>query len=118
MAQIDSARVLRTWFCRLAGNQFETIRRQRNVAHLLRTPDQVGLVSQLRSIRQALADLEVVEVMPFLVEGRSVVVNAGRLKGVEGVIKRLKGKTRVVINVEMIQQAVAIEVDSQDLSPA
>ena len=105
-------------FCRLKGNQFDGVRQQRNVARMLRTPDQHGLVMQLRSIHQALAASEVVEVLPFLEEGKPVIVKAGRLKGVEGVILRLKGKSRVVINVEMIQQAVAIEVDSQDLGPA
>lgn len=104
-------------FCRLQNHQFDGLRQQRNVARMLRTPDQHGLVEQLRSIHVALSASEVVDVMPFLEEGREVEVTAGRLKGLQGIISRLKGKTRVVINVEMIQQAVAIEVDSQDLAP-
>ena len=104
-------------FALLNMNQFNKVQQYQNVARLLRTMDQLGLERQLSSIRRALNENEVVEVFPFLVEGRHVIVKLGPMKGFEGVIQRRKGKTRVVINVEMIQHSVAIEVDSQDVAP-
>ena len=104
-------------FALLNMDQFNKVQRYQHVARLLRTVDQLGLVRQLCAIRRALNENEVVEVLPFLVEGRHVMVKFGPMKGFEGVIQRRKGKTRVVINVEMIQHSVAVELDSQDLAP-
>jgi len=104
-------------FALLNMNQFNKVQQYQNVARLLRTMDQLGLERQLSSIRRALNENEIMEVFPFLVEGRHVIVKLGPMKGFEGVIQRRKGKTRVVINVEMIQHSVAIEVDSQDVAP-
>jgi transcription antitermination factor NusG len=61
---------------------------------------------------------EVVEVMPYLDAGRRVKVTGGAMKGLEGIVSRLKGKTRVIINVDMIRQSVAVEVDGAWLAPA
>ena len=93
------------------------VQQHQNVARLIRTLDQAGLVEQLRAVQKALHESELVEVLPYLATGRRVVVKSGPLKGSEGVIERRKGKTRVIINVEMIQHSVAIEVDSQLLAP-
>lgn len=65
-----------------------------------------------------LASQDLVEVMPFLERGRRVRVTAGPLRGLEGMVQRVKGRTRIVLNVDMIRQAVSIEVDSACLGPA
>lgn len=104
-------------FALLRPERLDQLRGQANVARLLRTDDQAGLARQIGSIRQALTTNEVVEVLPYLTEGRTVVVTSGPMKGVEGVVVRLKNKSRVIVNVEMIQQAVAFEFASQDLGP-
>ena len=57
------------------------------------------------------------EVMPYLEKGKWVRVKSGPLKGLEGIVQRMKGKTRVVLNVDMIKQAVAMEIDSSILAP-
>jgi transcription antitermination factor NusG len=88
------------------------------VANLLAVVDQARLLDQLRQIRIALASGDCVEVLPFLEAGRPVRVVAGPFRGLEGIITRIKGHTRVVLNVDMIQQSVAVEVDSAWLEPA
>jgi transcription antitermination factor NusG len=88
------------------------------VANLLDVVDQEKLVEQLRQINHALTVGEVVEVMPYLETGRPIRVTGGVMKGLEGVVSRVKGKTRVIINVDMIRQSVAVEVDSAWLAPA
>ena len=50
--------------------------------------------------------------------GNRVRVTSGPLRSLEGVIQRVKGQTRVIINVDMIRQAMAVEVDSAVLEPA
>ncbi len=105
-------------FCVARPEQCATLRQNRHVANLLDVLDQATLVEQLRQIRQALAVGDVVEVMPYLEAGKPVRVTGGPLKGLEGVVLRVKGKTRVILNVDMIRQSVAMEVDAAYVEPA
>ena len=105
-------------FCVASAAGRSTLRQNQHVANLLEVIDQARLVSQLDQIRQALAVDDVIEVMPYLAAGRRVQVTAGPFKGLEGVVQRVKGRTKVVLNVDMIQQAVCVEVDSTWLASA
>lgn len=104
-------------FCITTQPQRMLVRQNRHVANVLDVLDQETLVSQLRQIQQALAVGDVAEVMPYLETGRPVRVTGGPFKGLEGIVARVKGRTRVVINVDMIRQSVAVEVDSTYLAP-
>jgi transcription antitermination factor NusG len=105
-------------FCVATPAQRSLVMQNRHAAHVLDVFDQARLVEQLRQIDQALATGDVLEVMPYLESGRRVRVLAGPLKGLEGLVLRSKSNTRIVINVDMIRQAVAMEVDSAWLGPA
>jgi len=105
-------------FCVVTPAQKSEVRQNRYVANLLDVVDQEILVEQLRQINHALTVGEVVEVMPYIEAGRRVRVTGGAMKGLEGIVSRVKGKTRVIINVDMIRQSVAVEVDSAWLAPA
>lgn len=104
-------------FCITTAPARSTLRQNQYVANLLEVVDQEKLVGQLEQIRQALAVNDVVEVMSYLAAGRRVRVTAGPFKGLEGVVLRVKGRTKVVLNLDMIQQAVCVEVDSSCLGP-
>ena len=94
------------------------LRQNQHAANVLDVYDQAGLLAQLLQVRQALSAGQIVEVLPYLEAGHRVRVTAGPLKGLEGVVIRAKGKTRIVINVDMIQQAVVTEVEGDLLAPA
>jgi len=104
-------------FCVATPQQRSLLRQNRYVANLLEVADQAKLVDQLQQIATALDVGDVVEVMPYLEAGKQVRVTGGPLKGLEGIVARIKGKTKVVISVDMIRQSVAMEVDSSYLSP-
>ncbi|HOW96237.1 MAG TPA: transcription termination/antitermination NusG family protein [Kiritimatiellia bacterium] len=105
-------------FCAATAAGRSTLRQNQHVANLLEVLDQARLVGQLEQIRQALAVDDVIEVMPYLAAGRRVQVTAGPFKGLEGVVQRVKGRTKVVLNVDMIEQSVCVEVDSTWLASA
>lgn len=105
-------------FCVASPMEQSTLRQNRHVANLLEVVDQETLVGQLRQIHQALTAGDVVEVMPYLEAGKRVRVVGGAFKGFEGFVVRVKGRTRVIINVDMIRQSVAVEVDTAYLNPA
>lgn len=54
---------------------------------------------------------------PFLRVGERVRVCDGPLSGVEGILVREKAAYRVVVNVEMLQRAVAVEIERDLLEP-
>jgi transcriptional antiterminator RfaH len=105
-------------FCILGVAERTAVRQNRHVANLLEVLDQGRLVEQLRQIEQALSAGDVVGVMPYLEKGKPVRVTGGAMKGLEGIVLRVKGRTRVVLNVDMIRQSVVVEVDSALLAPA
>ena len=105
-------------FCAADARGRTELRQNRHVANVLETADQNGLLAQLRQVRQALDAGQIVEVLPYLEAGRRVRVTAGPLKALEGVVVRGKGRTRIVINVDMVQHGVVAEVDGDCLAPA
>ncbi len=52
---------------------------------------------------------------PFLREGMRVRVTNGYLSGAEGVLVARRQHYRLVVNVELIHQAVAVDIDSADV---
>jgi transcription antitermination factor NusG len=54
---------------------------------------------------------------PFLKNGQRVRVRHGALEGVEGILTRFKNQHRVVITVEPLQKAFAIELDLAAVEP-
>jgi len=83
------------------------------VANVLTVCDQQLLIKQLSQVKCALDHEATVELFPHLTAGMKVMVKAGPLKGVEGFIERLKGKTRVILNIDFIQKAIAVEVNAE-----
>ena len=81
------------------------------VVRVLDTPDQARLVRELAQVRRALEADPTLGACQAFTQGRAVRVTGGPFQGVEGVVQTVRGQTRVVLNVEMIGQAVAVEVD-------
>ena len=93
------------------------IRQNRYVANLLEVADQQQLERQLLQVEAALSGGHVMEVLTYLETGRRVRVQAGPLRGLEGMVVRSKGQDRIVLNVDLIRGSVAMEVDSSLLVP-
>ena len=54
---------------------------------------------------------------PFLKEGDPVLIERGPLAGLEGVLQKLKGKTRIVVSINLLQRSVSAEIDSAWIRP-
>jgi transcription antitermination factor NusG len=52
---------------------------------------------------------------PYLTVGRHVRIKGGPLAGMEGILIRRKNRLRFVVSVELIQRAIAVEMDEIDL---
>jgi transcription antitermination factor NusG len=58
----------------------------------------------------------VMEPYPYMTVGTRVEVRGGPFEGATGFVIRRRGKTRVIISIDLIMRAMAIEVDAEDLS--
>ena len=54
---------------------------------------------------------------PFLEVGQRVRIRGGALDGIEGVLARFNGNSRLVISVQTIQRSLSITVDGYDVEP-
>jgi len=54
---------------------------------------------------------------PYLQIGQPVVVRHGSLTGVEGILLKLKGQSRLVVSVTLLQRSVAVEIERDWVTP-
>jgi transcription antitermination factor NusG len=66
----------------------------------------IGLLQRLRA-----------EPHPYITVGRRIRVTRGPLQGAQGILMRKKGLFRVVLSLNLIMRAVAVEVDASDIEP-
>jgi len=69
----------------------------------------------IEALRANLASGVRAEPHPYLTEGRRVRVKSGPLAGLQGILVKRKNKTRFVVSVELIQRAMAVEMDQANL---
>ena len=73
---------------------------------------------EIESIRLLLGSSLAFDPCPLIKEGSVVEVAHGPLKGVSGRLVRKNDKARLVLSVDLIGQAVSVEVDAADVRPA
>jgi transcription antitermination factor NusG len=70
---------------------------------------------EIEALRTSLGSGVRAEPHPFLTAGRRVRVKVGPLAGLEGIVIRRKNRLRLVISLELIRRAAAVEVEAADL---
>ncbi len=70
---------------------------------------------EIESIRQLLASELQFDPCPMIREGTMVLVTHGPLKGVVGRLVRKGAHARLILSVDLIGQAVSVEVDASDV---
>lgn len=86
-----------------------------HVAQTLQVTDPERLLHQLRQVDVALHSGEPIGRAARLGAGDAVRVIAGPLEGLEGVVARWRSRVRIVLNVEILGQGAAVEVDADTL---
>jgi transcription antitermination factor NusG len=89
----------------------------KRVARVLPVPDQDRLEHELVQIRAALLGEAVLDPYPYLSVGRRARVTTGPLRGVEGLVQSRPSETRLVLGIQTLGQAVAVEIDPSLLEP-
>ncbi len=83
----------------------------------VRPTGEAVLVEELRALQkmEALGRTEEIEVMPEIMPGERVQITSGPLNGVTGIVERRVGTVRVTVNVDILGQSVAVEMDVGDM---
>jgi transcription antitermination factor NusG len=104
-------------FLKLEPEQKQTVRQNDHVANLLEVFDQETFREQLENILLALeTDMEV-RLAPVIGEGMRVRIKAGPLQGLEGWVEKRYGMTTVLLRLDFINQAAAVKIDADMLTP-
>ena len=89
------------------------------LCQVIAVPQQDLLLRELRSLQIVLSQKAVLDLFPFAAVGRRCRVRGGPFEGAEGtVISRDQNKARFVLQVSILGQGAALEIDGDLLEPA
>ena len=72
---------------------------------------------QIQSVRRFLETKLAIDPYPYIKVGSRVEIIAGPLKGIQGILVKKRGRFRFVLQVDLIRQAVSVEIDASDVRP-
>jgi transcription elongation factor/antiterminator RfaH len=72
---------------------------------------------EIEAVKRIVESPERVGPHPYLKCGDRVRIRNGALAGIEGILTRNKGQFRIVLAVELLQQAIAMEIDLSAVEP-
>jgi transcription antitermination factor NusG len=104
-------------FLRFSQDHKLTVLKSNMVVRILPVDNQEQFYKELQQIRQALAIDPTLDASAAFQSGRRVLIKSGPFQGLEGVVQLVKGKTKVVLNVDIIGRALAVEVGMELLEP-
>ena len=104
-------------FVNMDSEQREEVLKCNRIARVLEVADEAQLLRELDQIRQALTVDPSLRATRAFREGARVYVRSGPFQGIEGIVQKIQGVTRVILNVDMMGQGVAVEVDDAAVEP-
>ncbi len=104
-------------FLQLQPEQVLGVRQNEHVANLLEVVDQETFKKQLSDILLALESNVGVRLAPAIGEGTKVRIKSGPLEGIEGFVERRQGLTTVLLRLDFINQAAAVQLEADLLEP-
>lgn len=89
------------------------------LCQVIEAPQQDVLLAELKSVYQVLQQRVVLDLYPFAAIGRRCRVRTGPFEGAEGtVVSREQNRARFVLQVSILGQGAALEIDGDLLEPA
>ena len=102
------------FLCGTEEDRYTTMTTDR-VCQVIKVADQPKLVDELTAIEGALKNNARLELYPCPAVGQRCRIISEPLKGIEGVVIRHCGKTRLVLQVSLLAQGAAMEIDADRL---
>lgn len=95
-----------------------TVLKSNLTVRILPIENQVQFCRELQQIRQALAIDPTLDASAAFQAGRRVMIKSGPFQGLEGIVQVVKGRMKVVLNVDIIGRALTVEAGMEILEPA
>jgi transcription termination/antitermination protein NusG len=106
-------------FCRINENLFSELQFSNAIVYKIFIDElaERELTHELKSIRvfERLSNSCAIEVSPELVSGTSVEITRGLFQGITGIVQSRKNKMMLIINIELLGQTAAVEINASDL---
>tara|TARA_B100001123_G_scaffold259367_1_gene289001 strand:+ start:612 stop:1109 length:498 start_codon:yes stop_codon:yes gene_type:complete len=85
------------------------------VSSLVKFGEEIAIVQEniIKTIKLAIDGGYQLTPTEYFIAGNEVEVIEGPMKGVKGIVVQLKGKDRLIIKIDAIQQALSINIDSR-----
>jgi transcriptional antiterminator RfaH len=99
------------FFCGGENERLEVLRTNR-VANLIEVNDQGSFILELICIEHALKAGAPLEPHNYIQKGQRCRVTSGPLAGMEGIVVQVKGRLRLVLQIDMLGQAASVEVET------
>lgn len=104
-------------FVQMPATKRELALKSNYVVRMIPVKDQDTFLWEVEQVQKALTVDPTLGATQAFSCGRLVRVTGGPFQGLEGKVVTVKGETRVMLNVDMIGQAVSLEVDMDLLDP-
>ena len=104
-------------FLKGSANDAYSVDRTKRLVRIIPVFDQLRLNLEIESLTRALAADKTFDPHPFLVAGTRVVVQSGPLRGTRGIIESRGNVHRLVLQIEILGQAVSMEIDAGLVEP-
>jgi transcriptional antiterminator RfaH len=88
-----------------------------HISRVLVVPDPGRLIQDLQHLRHLIASDAPLTVESRLTPGRRVRVRQGPFAGIEGTVLARRGKTRLLVSVNFLQQGASVQIDDFQLEP-
>jgi len=95
----------------------DAILKTNRVCQLMPVCDPKAMLAELSAIRGVLSDGAVIQHLPNLVEGSRCRVISGPLRGIEGPVVRIRGRSSIFLRLTVIGQGALVEIDPDLLEP-
>ncbi|MHC4295380.1 MAG: transcription termination/antitermination protein NusG [Planctomycetota bacterium] len=99
------------FFCGGQADRYAALRTNR-LCQVLKVADQQRLIEELLAIEKALAGKAELDPCPFAAVGKRCRVKAGPFQGLEGLVVTRNKVARLVLQVSILGQGAAIELDT------
>jgi len=104
------------FFCGDQDTRYQALTTNR-IAQVIEVVQQTTLIKELSQIHQALAQGARLDPHPYLKKGDRCRVLSGPLIGMEGILLSKKKLTKLILQIDILGQAAAVEIDADLLEP-
>lgn len=104
-------------FAVISKDQQDLVVRSSSLARVIPVDDSERFEREIEQVKKALEVDDTLGATAAIKRGRRVRIISGPFLGLEGVVTSVHGVTRVVLNVDMIGQGVAVSTEAAMLQP-